>query len=155
MHHFREVFRRGSQIEDDIAFGLTFPVEVCERFFQAGKSLIVIEIARDVVQSFFQPLPGFGVDLISGKSVYVVAETFAKLIIIEFRSRHANDCEIIRQQVLVFQIVKRGNQFALGEITGGTKDYECARVCLVTVSPSPRRSYQRNRVRSLHDFFTA
>src|ERR1700730_12292837 len=48
----------------------------------------------------------------------------AKVVIAPFGPRNADDTEVCRQKPVRAQIIKRGNEFSLGKISGCPKDYD-------------------------------
>jgi hypothetical protein len=58
-----------------------FLVELRQRRFQRSVDILVFEITLDVINSLFEPVPEFGVDLASGIVADVFRELGAELIV--------------------------------------------------------------------------
>ena len=127
LHHRSKVIRRSGQIEKVVALRVTLTVDPGRHFFQTGKGLVVIKIAGQVVESFFQPLPDFGLSVLGSKFTQFIAESFSKLGLIHYRARHADDRKIVGQQIAFLEIVESRDQLSFGEITGRAEDHHDAR----------------------------
>ena len=71
-------------------------------------------------------MPFLLIDFFGRKLAHVVTQTAAKFVVVHFRARDSDNCEVVRKKIAVLEVVECGNQFPLGEITGRAKDHQDA-----------------------------
>jgi len=131
-------------------------LDLLEPLLDVPVGVVLREIAAGVERPLTEPLPDVVVDFVDLVGVrhrlaHQGAIPFVGILI----ARHAQQGEVVRQELLLRQIVDRRDELALGEIAGPAEDHHRARVGLVTASTLSWRADQRHRNRSSHDFFTA
>src|SRR5438105_7329704 len=88
----------------------------------------VVELARDVVETIFDPLPFLRLERLTLGLADLLAHLLAVSVLIDLRPRDAEDREFLRQEAVFNQIEDRRKQFASREISGRAEDHEDARV---------------------------
>jgi hypothetical protein len=108
LYHAGEVLRRGRQVEAIIPAGVVLLIEFGERVLQFREGAVVAEVPGSIEESLGEPIHERRINFLVGKLAQVVTEAAAKFIVIHLRARHADDCELIGQQIVTPQVVKRG-----------------------------------------------
>src|SRR5436309_11002674 len=89
-YDWREIVRRGGQIEKASALCASLFIDLAQQLLQPRKRVLVVEITREVIEPLLQPLPDFRLDLIGSELAHVVAEPPAKFFIIHLGASDAN-----------------------------------------------------------------
>ncbi len=126
--HHREEAGRGCQIIEVIAARAMVFVHLGQKLVQFLVNLGVVEIAGDVVNAACEPVPQIGVDLGGGEVADFLADHVSELLAAHFVPGNPDHGEFLGKQIVLRQIVKRGNEFALGEIAGCAKNHHDARI---------------------------
>ena len=133
----RKELRRGGQVVEVVPLGAMRFVHLVQQFFEALVGLGIVDIAGQIVEAFGEPVPKLLVDRGGGELAQLGAHLLAELVVSHCAAREADDGEMLGKQAVAGEIVERGEQFALGEVSGGAEDDHDARIAGAARGPVP------------------
>ena len=120
--------RRRGHVEEDVAAGLVLGVELADQFAEPREGRLVAELARQCSKAASRARPRSLVELLARVELLDVARhPLAKRLGRQFVHGDADDGELVRQQAVAGQVVKRRHQQPLGQIARGAEDHHDAR----------------------------
>src|SRR5580704_3974361 len=115
-----EKSRRYSEIEEFVPFRVVPLIYFLDLLRQALVGLGVLKIAPDIIDTLLEPVPVPHVDL--GVLGNLLGQRFAKALRGHVVAGRTDDGELLREEIVVGEIAKRGNEFALGKVAGGAEN---------------------------------
>ena len=125
-HDLAEELRRSGEVEEDIAHGAMGLGRFVEDRLELGVGLGVAEFARLVVEGGADLGPQGLVHRLGGELVDVLRLLLAKLLVALFLARHPHDGELTREKAGGLEVVQRGHELALGQVSRRAEDDEGA-----------------------------
>ena len=117
---------RGGEIEEIIAVGVVFLVNLGEGLFELVVSGGIVEVSADITDAADEPFPQIVVDGAGGKLLEVFGDLLARIVVAHRIAADADDGKFARQQLLAGEVVERGNQLAAGQVAGKAEDHHDA-----------------------------
>jgi hypothetical protein len=113
---------RDRKIVKVVLMGTVIGIHFCQQFFQLLEGLRAAEVAGEVIHPALEPFFEVRIDLHVGKLLEILLQLRSKVV-----GRHgvfgdADDCEFLREKVILPQVVQGGNQLAPGEVTRGAEN---------------------------------
>ena len=118
----QEEIRRRGQVEDAVALGAPFGVDLAQPLIQPAVRLRIGEITPHVAQSLGEPLPGILGDRGARIGGDRLAHLFAELVIAPIAMRDADDRESLGEGLPDGQVIERRHQLARREIAADAED---------------------------------
>ena len=116
------------EIKKAVAAGAGFVVDFVETFRQRLVAGLVSELALMIEDRLRKRLPDFIAHSLARKLASRFFQFTPELVVSFFSTREPDDCHRWREITIGRQIVKGGNEFAVGEIAGGAEDHNGARL---------------------------
>jgi len=101
-------------------------VDFRQCFAQFGVRCRITEVATQVVKRLLESVPCFGAVVLR---LQKPSDFLAKFIEADIVYRNTEDSELLGQEARFFQVIQGRNQFAHGEVTGGSEHDHYAWSC--------------------------
>ncbi len=124
----RECRRRRREIEEAVAAGVAGALDPRQRLLKSLVSRRIIGTAGDIADTTKQPAQDFIVDFADCIPAQPNFQLRAECLRSLLGPRDADDRKGFRQQTSHREIVERGREKTMGEVSGGTENDEAARI---------------------------
>ncbi len=105
-----------------------FFVQGRQKVTQVLKDHRIAEVAGDIVNALREPVPLLRIELGCREVSNFLVDHVPEFVRGHFVPGHAHQREVLGEQVVFRQVIKCGDELALGEIAGRAKDHHHARI---------------------------
>src|SRR5208282_1375003 len=118
----RKESRRDREIKKAVSGDIVLLFRVNNLPLQALERLRILKLALDVIDALGKPIPYLQVDGLRREFRNLFTQNFAERFRGVIVHRESHDCELFGEQILLGEIDQRGDEFALGQISGDAED---------------------------------
>ena len=125
-HDWFELIGRDREIEKSIAARAAFGVDLVQALSQTFVARLIAEVALMVVNRLRKSIPDFVANRLARKFSRRFLEFFSKVTVGFFAPGETDDGDGGWQIAVGREIIKSGNEFAMGQIAGRAEDHDAA-----------------------------